>query len=89
MSEKPIAVVLAGIGVLSICAVCALGPVALGAAFGWAFGWMTELSPMAIIGAAIFAALFAFGLFRRWGAARPRRVFEPPSLPDPIEEEHR
>ncbi|MFQ5551242.1 MAG: hypothetical protein ACE5FJ_08400 [Gemmatimonadales bacterium] len=70
MSEKPIAIILAGIGVVSLCTICVLGPAALGAAVGWAFGWVTDLSPMATIGVTLFSALAVYALFRRWGAVR-------------------
>ncbi len=89
MSEKPIAVVLAGIGVVSLCAVCALGPAAVGAAVGWAFGWVTDLSPMANIGVAIVSGLLAYSLYRRWGATKSSRKSESTSPLDPIKGEHR
>ena len=57
MSEKPIAIILASIGVASLCIICVLGPTALGANVGWAFGWVTNLSPMATIGVTLFSAL--------------------------------
>jgi hypothetical protein len=87
MSEKPIAVVLTGIGVVSLCAVCALGPVVLGSAAGWAFSWVTDLSPMATVGVTIFAALVAYALFWRWGAAKPRECSEPATHSDSPEGE--
>ena len=89
MSEKPIAVILAGIGVVSLCDVCALGPVALGSAAGWAFSWVTDLGPMATAGVTIFAALVAYALFRRWGAAKPRKCSEPATHSDSPEGESR
>lgn len=89
MSEKPVAAIVAGIGVVSLCAVCALGPAALGAAAGWAFGWVTGLSPMATTGVTIFTALLAYVLFRRWGAVKPRRDFEPAAFSKPTEGEKR
>jgi hypothetical protein len=70
MRENPIAIILTGIGVVSLCTICVLGPAAFGATIGWAFGRVTDLSPMATIGVAIFAALAAGALFRRRGAAR-------------------
>ena len=72
MRDKPIAIILAGIGVVSLCAVCALGPVVIGSAVSWAFGWVADLSPMATIGAAIFTTLVVYALVRRWGAVRSR-----------------
>ncbi len=89
MSEKPIAAIVAGIGVVSLCAACALGPAALGAAAGWAFGWVIELSPMATTGVAIFTALFAYALLRRWGAVKPRRESGPAAFSIPAEGEKR
>jgi choline-glycine betaine transporter len=87
MSDNPIAVVLAGIGVLSLCAVCALGPVVLGSAVGWAFGWITDLSPMVTTGVAIFTALVVYALFRRWGAVRSRENSESANFPNSTERE--
>ncbi len=80
MSEKPIAIILAGIGVVSLCAICVLGPAAFGAAIGWSFGWVTDLSPMATIGIAVFTALVVYALFRRWGAVRSGEDSESPAL---------
>ena len=88
MSEKPIAAVLTGIGVVSLCAVCALGPAALGSAAGWAIGWVTDLSPMATVGAGIFTALVAYAVFRRRGAARPRGDSEMSTLSHAAEREN-
>ena len=88
MTEKPIAVILAGIGVVSLCTLCALGPVAFGAAIGWAFGWFADLSPMATIGLASFAALVGYALFRRWGAARPHEDSKWAALSDSTEGEN-
>jgi membrane protein implicated in regulation of membrane protease activity len=88
MSEKPIAVILAGIAAVSLCAACALGPVVLGSAVGWAFGWAADLSPMATTGAVIFAALAVFALFRRWSAMRPREDSDAAKLPDSTEREY-
>ncbi len=88
MSEKPIAVILASIGVVSLCAVCVLGPVVFGSAIGWAFGWFAGLSPTATIGLAIFAALVVYALFQRRGAARPREDSESAALSNSTEGEH-
>lgn len=88
MIEKPIAVILASIGVVSLCAVCALGPVVLGSAAGWVFGWIADLSPMATVGVAIFMALVAYALFRHWGAARRRDDSEVSTRPDVTEGEN-
>ena len=82
MSEKPIAIILAGIGVVSLCTLCVLGPVAFGAAIGWGFGWVTDLNPMATIGVAVFTALVVYALFRRWGAVRSGEDSESPALSD-------
>lgn len=87
MSDKPIAVILAGIGVVSLCAVCVLGPVVFGSAIGWAFGWFAGRSPMATIGLAIFAALVVYALLRRRHAARPREDPESAALSDSTEGE--
>ena len=87
MSEKPIAVILASIGVVSLCAVCVLGPVVFGSAIGWAFGWFAGLSPTATIGLAILAALVVYALFRRRDATRPREDSESTALSDSTERE--
>ena len=87
MSEKPIAVILAGIGVVSLCAVCVLGPAVLGSATGWMLGWFGGLSPMATTGLAVFTALVAYALFRRWGAKGPREHSAPAALFDSTERE--
>ena len=84
MGERPIALILASIGVVSL---CALGPVVPGSAAGWVFGWVTDLSTMATVGAAIFTALGAYALFRRWGAAKPRDDSEVSTCPDATEGE--
>ncbi len=87
MSEKPIAIVLAGIGVVSLCTLCVLGPAAFGAAIGWTFGWVTDFSPMATIGVAIMTALVVYALFRRWGAVRPSEDSESTTPSDVTEAE--
>lgn len=84
MGEKPIAVILAGVGVVSLCAICVLGPAVVGAAAGWAFGWVTGLSPMVTTGIAIFTALLAFVLVRRWGAETPRRKLNSDPMPGSV-----
>ncbi len=85
MSEKPIAIIVAGIGVVSLCTLCVLGPVAFGAAIGWAFGWVTDFSPMATIGVAIMAALVVYALLRRRGAVRRGEDAESTTLSDVTE----
>lgn len=89
MSEKPIAVILAGIGVVSVCALCAAGPAVVGAATGWAFGWITGLGPMATVAVAILGALLAFALFLRWGDTRPRREIESTQASNSVTKENR
>ncbi len=85
MSEKPIAVILAGIGAVSLCVICVLGPAVLGSATGWMLGWFGGLSPMATTGLAIFTALVVYALFRRWGAKGPHEHYAPVAFSDSTE----
>ncbi len=71
MNEKPITMLLAAAGVVALCLLCVLGPVALVSATVLAGGWLGGLSPLTTTAFALFAGLFAYALFRRWGHKRP------------------
>lgn len=69
MSEKPIAFLVTAVAVAPLCAVCILGPAALGAVATGLAGWIGGLGPITTTGTAVGAAAVVYGVVR-WNRAR-------------------
>ncbi len=65
MSDKLIAGAVTALGVVPICAVCILGPAAVGSMVAGAFGWIGGLGPVLTTGLAIIFGYFIYGIVRR------------------------
>lgn len=68
MREKLLAGTVTAIVIAPLCAICILGPVAIGGFFAVWFGWMGDLSVSQIIAFGVIAAAIVFGItcYRRW-----------------------
>ena len=89
MSDKMIAGVVAAIGVVPLCAVCILGPAAIGTMLAGVFGWLGGLSPVLATGLAIIFGILTYGIVgsRKSRALRrgTRASFEPRAVSDQAE----
>ena len=56
MSEKIVAGIVTAGAIAPICAVCILGPAAVGSLFAGAFGWLGDFGPLGIVALMIAAA---------------------------------
>ena len=65
MAEKLLAGVVAAVAIVPICAVCILGPVAIGSMFAALFAWFGGLGPVLATTLAIGVGIVTLGVFRR------------------------
>lgn len=65
MNDKIIAGLVTAVGVVPICALCILGPAAVGSLVAGAFGWIWGLGPILTTALAMISGLLIYGLFRR------------------------
>ena len=65
MNDKIIAGLVTAVGVVPICAVCILGPVAVGSMVAGAFGWIGGLGPILTTALAMISGLLIYEFFRR------------------------
>ena len=75
MSDKPLAILVTALAIAPVCAVCILGPVAVGGALAGWFGWVSGIGPVPATALAIIGAIVAYGLLRR-RQSRARNVIE-------------
>ncbi len=72
MGEKLVAGIVTAAAIAPICAVCILGPVAIGSLFAGAFGWLGGFGPLATLALMIAAGALVYRHFlRRRMRARP------------------
>lgn len=65
MSDKLLAGLVTAAGIAPLCAVCVLGPTAVGAMIAGAFGWIAGAGPLLIIGLMVAVGLLVYRDFRR------------------------
>lgn len=65
VSDKLVAGVVTGAAITPICAVCVLGPTAVGSSLAWITGWFGGFSPVTTTGLAIIAAILVYGFAKR------------------------
>ncbi len=65
MSEKLVAGVVTAVAITPICAVCILGPAAIGSLFAGAFGWLGGFGPLATLALMITAGALVYRHFLR------------------------
>ncbi len=65
INDKMTAGLVTAVGVVPICAVCILGPAAVGSLVAGAFGWFWGLGPILTTALAMISGLLVYGLFRR------------------------
>jgi hypothetical protein len=82
MSDKLIAGLVTAAAIAPICAVCVLGPAAVGSSLAWVSGWFMGLDPVATTGLGIIAAIVVHGFFRR----RRGRLATGSSVPGEVQE---
>ncbi len=70
MSDKPVAMLVAGVIAAPICLLCLFGPVAFAWAVVWVSGTVSGLGAVATTGLAMIAAILVYGLVRRRRATR-------------------
>jgi len=75
MSDKPLAGLVTLAAILTLCAVCVLGPAAIGAMATSLAGWFGGLEPWVIVGAAAGGTALGCALWRRHmrGQVRAKR----------------
>ncbi len=72
MSEKLVAGIVTAVAITPICAVCILGPAAIGSLFAGAFGWLGGFGPLATLALMIAAGALVYCDFvRRRARALP------------------
>jgi hypothetical protein len=74
MSESPTGAVIAVVGMLGACSLCALGPAFLVSATAGVSAWLSGLSPMASTGLALLAAAALFRAWQAWGRRDEKRA---------------
>ncbi len=72
MGEKFVAGIVTAVAIAPVCAVCILGPAAIGSLFAGAFGWLGGFGPLATI--ALMIAVGAGGLVTRDFLRRRRQA---------------
>lgn len=65
MSDKLVAGIVTAAAIFPICAVCILGPAAIGSLLAGAFSWTGGFGPLASIVLMIAAGVLLYGHFRR------------------------
>lgn len=65
MGEKLVTGIVAAVVIPPICAVCILGPAAIGSLFAGAFGWLGGFGPLTIIALMIAAGALVYRHFLR------------------------
>lgn len=65
MSEKLVAGIVTAVAITPICAVCILGPAAIGSLFAGAFGWLGGFGPLATLALMIAAGALVYRHFLR------------------------
>lgn len=65
MNDKLVAGVVTAAAITPICAVCVLGPAAIGALFAVAFGWIGDIGPLGIGLLMVIAAGTAHAIYLR------------------------
>ncbi len=65
MSEKLVAGIVTAVAITPICAVCILGPAAIGSLFAGAFGWVGGFGPLATLALMIAAGALVYRHFLR------------------------
>jgi hypothetical protein len=65
MGEKLVAGIVTAAAIAPICAVCILGPAAIGALFAGAFGWLGGFGPLATLALMIAAGALVYRHFLR------------------------
>jgi len=82
MSEKLVAGIVTAVAITPICAVCILGPAAIGSLFAGAFGWFGGFSPLATLALMIAAGALVYRHFLR----RRARALEVTDADSPAEQ---
>ena len=86
MSHKLLPGVVAAVAIVPICAVCILGPAAIGAMVAGAFGWLGGLNPVLTTGLAIIFGIVIYAIVRQRRLKPFRRAsdasYEPPGVSD-------
>ena len=72
MSDKPLAVLVAALVVAPLCAICILGPAALGAMIAGVWGGFTGNTALLAVAVVILASALAYALKRRQRRGRDR-----------------
>lgn len=70
MSDKPVAMLVAGVIAAPICLLCFFGPALFAWAVVWVSGIVSGLGAVATTGLAMIAAILVYGLVRRRRATR-------------------
>jgi hypothetical protein len=65
MNEKFVAGIVTAAGIGPICAVCVLGPAAVGSALAGAFGWLEGAGPLLTVAMMVGAGLLVYRTMRR------------------------
>ncbi len=65
MGEKLVAGIVTSAVILPICAVCVLGPAAIGSLFAGAFGWLGGFGPLATLALMIAVGALVYRHFHR------------------------
>lgn len=65
MNEKLTAGIVTAAGIAPLCAVCVLGPAAIGSAFAGAFAWLGGAGPLLTVALMVAAGLLVFRTLRR------------------------
>ncbi len=67
MNDKFVAGLVGAVAIAPICAVCILGPAAIGSLFAGEFGWVAGAGPVLTIGIMLAAGAFVWRTLRRRG----------------------
>lgn len=65
MNEKFVAGIVTAVGIAPLCAVCVLGPAAIGSVFAGAFAWLGGAGPLLTIALMVAAGLLVYRTLRR------------------------
>lgn len=71
MGEKLVAGIVTAVAISPICAVCILGPAAIGSLFAGAIGWLGGIGPLATAALMFAAGALVYRHFRRKGTQAP------------------
>ncbi len=89
MAEKLLAVVVAAVAIVPICAICILGPAVICSMFAALFAWSGGLGPVLATTLAIGVGIVTLGVFRRRRMRAVKRTpgepFDPPKTYDQAE----